>query len=40
MFRLDEDLSGFHERVRDDELGWCGSARAECCAHRRCSRTS
>jgi 3-methyladenine DNA glycosylase/8-oxoguanine DNA glycosylase len=23
MFRLDEDLSGFYELVRDDELAWC-----------------
>jgi 3-methyladenine DNA glycosylase/8-oxoguanine DNA glycosylase len=23
MFRLDEDLSGFYELVRDDELSWC-----------------
>jgi hypothetical protein len=23
MFRLDEDLSGFYEVVRDDELAWC-----------------
>jgi 3-methyladenine DNA glycosylase/8-oxoguanine DNA glycosylase len=25
MFRLDEDLSGFYELVRDDELSWCAS---------------
>jgi hypothetical protein len=24
MFRLDEDLSGFYELVREDELAWCG----------------
>jgi hypothetical protein len=23
MFRLDEDLSGFYELVRDDDLAWC-----------------
>ena len=23
MFRLDEDLSGFYELVRDDDLSWC-----------------
>jgi N-glycosylase/DNA lyase len=23
MFRLDEDLSGFYELVRGDELAWC-----------------
>jgi 3-methyladenine DNA glycosylase/8-oxoguanine DNA glycosylase len=23
IFRLDEDLSGFYELVRDDELAWC-----------------
>jgi 3-methyladenine DNA glycosylase/8-oxoguanine DNA glycosylase len=23
MFRLDEDLSGFYELVREDELAWC-----------------
>jgi hypothetical protein len=23
MFRLDEDLSSFHELVRDGELSWC-----------------
>jgi 3-methyladenine DNA glycosylase/8-oxoguanine DNA glycosylase len=23
MFRLDEDLSGFYDLVRDDELSWC-----------------
>ena len=23
MFRLDEDLSGFYERVRDCDLAWC-----------------
>jgi 3-methyladenine DNA glycosylase/8-oxoguanine DNA glycosylase len=23
MFRLDEDLSGFYDLVRDDELAWC-----------------
>jgi 3-methyladenine DNA glycosylase/8-oxoguanine DNA glycosylase len=23
MFRLDEDLSGFYELVREDELSWC-----------------
>jgi hypothetical protein len=23
MFRLGEDLSGFYELVRDDELSWC-----------------
>jgi 3-methyladenine DNA glycosylase/8-oxoguanine DNA glycosylase len=23
MFRLDEDLSGFYELVREDELEWC-----------------
>ena len=23
MFRLDQDLSGFYERVRDDDLAWC-----------------
>jgi 3-methyladenine DNA glycosylase/8-oxoguanine DNA glycosylase len=25
MFRLDEDLSGFYELVRDDELSWCAT---------------
>jgi hypothetical protein len=42
MFRLDEDLSGFYELVRDDpELSWCApSAPAACCARRPCSRTS
>ena len=25
MFRLDEDLSGFYELVRDDELAWCAT---------------
>jgi 3-methyladenine DNA glycosylase/8-oxoguanine DNA glycosylase len=23
MFRLDEDLSGFYELVREDDLAWC-----------------
>jgi len=23
MFRLDEDLSGFYERLRDGDLAWC-----------------
>ena len=23
MFRLDQDLSGFYELVREDELAWC-----------------
>jgi hypothetical protein len=23
MFRLDEDLSGFYDIVREDELAWC-----------------
>jgi hypothetical protein len=27
MFRLDEDLSGFYEFVRDDELAWCSTRR-------------
>jgi 3-methyladenine DNA glycosylase/8-oxoguanine DNA glycosylase len=25
MFRLDEDLSGFYELVRDDDLAWCAT---------------
>ena len=25
MFRLDEDLSGFYELVRNDQLSWCAS---------------
>jgi len=30
MFRLDEDLSGFYELVREDELAWCRSGQDAC----------
>ena len=40
MFRLDEDLSGFYELVRNDQCHGAHPAPAACCARRPSLRTS